>query len=266
MTQEALNPPNDKELPILEHLDELRKHVMWAALGLGVGTIASFIFAVQIFRFLMGCNFSDFLISAETIANSCPQTQFGGVTGSIEIYFQIALTAGAILSMPWILLQFWRFITPGLLPREKRYVYIFVPFAFILFLAGVAFAWYILLPPALTFLSTFLVDAAENVKVEWEVNSYIDFITGFLFWMGVAFEMPLIFYFLARFGIVTPALLKESWRFAIVGIAILAAVITPSIDPVTMLLTMVPLTFLYLFSIGMTSIGQRQFLRRADNP
>jgi sec-independent protein translocase protein TatC len=158
--------------------------------------------------------------------------------------------------MPWILFQVWRFISPGLKKSEKKYVYIFVPSAFLLFLTGVSFAWFVLLPAAINFLSTFMSDIFES---RWISREYISFATTFLIWLGVSFEMPLIVYFLARFGIVGPTTLREQWRFAIVGIAVLAAAITPSIDPLTMLLTMVPLLILYGVSILLASLGQRQF-------
>jgi sec-independent protein translocase protein TatC len=158
--------------------------------------------------------------------------------------------------MPWLLFQLWRFISPGLEKNEKRYVYVFIPSAFGLFLIGVSFAWLVLLPAAISFLATFMGDIFE---ARWISREYISFATTFLLWIGVSFEMPLIIYFLARFGIVGPTTLREQWRIAIVGIAVLAAVITPSIDPVTMLLTMVPLLILYVISIVLARIGQRQF-------
>jgi sec-independent protein translocase protein TatC len=114
----------------------------------------------------------------------------------------------------------------------------------------------VLLPAAITFLSTFM---AEIFEARWISREYISFATTFLVWIGVSFEMPLIIYFLARFGIVGPKTLREQWRMAIVGIAVLAAAITPSIDPVTMLLTMIPLLILYGMSIILAAIGHRQF-------
>jgi sec-independent protein translocase protein TatC len=158
--------------------------------------------------------------------------------------------------MPWILYQLWRFISPGLHENEKKYVYIFIPAATFLFLLGVAFAWFVLLPNAINFLSTFM---PEIFSAEWTSQEYIGFATSFLFWLGIAFELPLVVYFMARFGIVSSKMLREQWRAAIVIIAILAAAITPSIDPVTMLLTMLPLVLLYLLSIVLAIVGQRTF-------
>ena len=227
---------------ILEHLNELRIHLTRALIGLVIATAISFTFAERVLEFLIEP-------SGDLLDVISP-------TEGIETYFKVALVCGVIISMPWLLFQLWRFISPGLEKNEKRYVYVFVPSAFILFLLGVSFAWLILLPAAISFLATFMGDIFE---ARWISREYISFATTFLLWIGISFEMPLIVYFLARFGIVGPNTLREQWRIAIVGIAVLAAVITPSIDPVTMLLTMVPLLVLYLISIVLARVGHKQF-------
>jgi sec-independent protein translocase protein TatC len=227
---------------ILEHINELRIYLTRALIGVVIATIISFAFAQQVLEFLIE-PYGDLL---DVISP----------TEGIETYFKVALVCGVILSMPWMLYQLWRFISPGLEKSEKRYVYVFVPSATFLFLIGVSFAWLVLLPAAITFLSTFM---AEIFEARWISREYISFATTFLVWIGVSFEMPLIIYFLARFGIVGPKTLREQWRMAIVGIAVLAAAITPSIDPVTMLLTMIPLLILYGMSIILAAIGHRQF-------
>jgi sec-independent protein translocase protein TatC len=229
---------------LLQHLNEFRIRVMWAMAGLAVATVISFIFAPRLLAILVG-PYGDRL-------------QLLGPTEGIEIYFKVSLMTGAILAMPYMLYQLWLFIAPGLEVRERRYVYLFVPSATLLFLVGIVFTWYVLMPAAIYFLSNFM---PQVFFAEWRAREYIRFTTTFLFWIGVSFEMPLIVYFLARVGIVTPALLKEQWRFAVVGIAVLAAMVTPSVDPVTMMLTMVPLLVLYIISIFMARIGQRQFER-----
>jgi sec-independent protein translocase protein TatC len=258
MAQPDLELQTEKQMGILDHLNELRIYVVRAAIGLAIGTAVAFLFTNRLFEFLWGCNYPALLLDAKAIQAACGEIQAIRPTETIENFFRIAFMSGAGLAMPWIIYQFWRFISPGLHKHEKRYVYIFVPAVTLLFAAGVAFAWGLLLPPALVFLNTFL---ADNITIQWTVDSYIDFVTGFLFWLGVAFEMPLVFYFLARFGLVSAKMLRENWRFAVVGIAVLAAVITPSIDPVTMLMTMVPLSVLYLASIGLASLGYRQFTK-----
>jgi sec-independent protein translocase protein TatC len=234
--------PADANQPILGHLNELRIRLTWAVVGLVVATVLSFTFTRNLLTFL--------------IEPYGEQLQTLSPTEGIETYFRVALVSGAVISMPWILYQVWRFIEPGLEEREKRYVYLFVPSATLLFLTGVAFSWLILLPAAIDFLGSFL---PTVFSPEWTSQEYIGFATTFMFWLGVSFEMPLVLYFLARFGIVSSQMLREHWRYAIVGIAVIAAAVTPSIDPVTMLLTMAPLIVLYGLSIILARIGQGQF-------
>lgn len=229
---------------ILEHLGELRVRLTWAVAGLAIAVVFSFIFAEQLLNIL--------------IEPYGEQLQTLSPTEGIETFFRVSLVAGVVLAMPWMLYQVWRFVEPALHQNEKRYVFIFVPSATFLFLVGVAFCWFILLPSAILFLSSFL---PTIFSPEWTSQEYIGFATTFLIWIGISFEVPLIVYFVARFGLVTPQTLREHWRIAVVAIAILAAVVTPSIDPITMMLTMVPLLVLYLLSIFLASIGARQFAR-----
>jgi sec-independent protein translocase protein TatC len=165
---------------------------------------------------------------------------------------------GAIMSMPVILYQLWLFIAPGLTRQERRYIYIFLPSALILFGLGISFTWFILVPASVQFLANFLPDVFNP---DWTGQEYIGFLTTMLFWIGVAFEMPVIVYFIARVGLVTAKTLREQWRMALVAISVLAAMITPSVDPITMLLTMAPLIVLYGLSIILALVGQRQFER-----
>lgn len=232
----------DQGLSILEHLKELRVRATWAVAGLALATVASFAFTEKLL---------DFLIKPYD-----RQLQTLSPTEGLQTYFRVALVSGITIAMPWMLYQLWRFIEPGLHSNEKRYVYVFVPSATILFLAGAAFCWFVLLPSAILFLANFM---PTIFSPEWTSQEYIGFATSFIVWVGIAFQIPLVIYFLARFGILTSATLREHWRIAIVGIAVVAAAVTPSIDPVTMLLTMVPLFLLYVLSIGLASLGARQF-------
>lgn len=232
------------ELSLLGHLNELRVRLTWAVGGLLVTTVISFIFAERLLDFLMGPYGG--------------QLQMLRPTEGIETFFKVSLLSGAILSMPIILYQIWLFIAPGLTRQERRYVYLFIPSALLLFVIGLAFAWFVLLPAAIHFLAGFMPDV---FMTEWTAQDYISFVVRMLFWIGVSFEMPVIVYVIARVGVVTARALREQWRIAVVGIAVLAAIITPSVDPITMLLTMLPLNILYGLSIVLAHIGQRQFER-----
>ncbi len=255
------NPPsdslinNDEELEagnltLLGHLNELRIRLTYVAVALLITTALSFVFAEPVLQFLLGPY-------AESI-DGVVELQTLEPTEGIETFFKVALLSGAIFSMPVILYQFWKFIVPGLTRDERRYVFIFLPSALLLFVLGILFAWFVLIPAAVFFLANFL---GTIFKTDWTPRGYIGFVLRMLFWIGLAFEMPVVIYFVARVGVVTAKTLREQWRFAIVGIAVLAAVITPSIDPVTMLLTMAPLLVLYILSIGLATVGQRQFER-----
>lgn len=232
------------EFSILEHLNELRVRLTWAAGGIAVGTIISFLISVQILEILL--------------------QPYGGElqvlrpTEGLETFFRVAFMCGIIISMPFTVYQMWLFIEPALTKPEKRSVYIFFPVTIGLFALGVWFAWQVLVPAAIDFLAGFLPNIFQT---DWTGQEYIDFIVTMILWLGLSFEMPVIFYFVGRFGLITAQTLAEQWRYAVIGVAVLAAAITPSIDPVTMLLTMAPLLILFFVSIGTTKLGQRQFER-----
>lgn len=238
-------------MTLLGHLNDLRVRITYAAAALFIGTLLGFAVAQPLLAYLM-----------QPYVNSVPESaaalQTLRPTEGIETFFKVALLFGAVLAMPFILYQIWRFISPGLTPSEKKYVYIFIPGSLALFLLGILFSWFILVPAAINFLANFMQDV---FRTEWTGQDYISFVVRMVFWIGVSFQMPIIVYVLARVGMVTAQMLREQWRYAVVIVAILAAVITPSIDPVTMLLTMAPLIVLYAFSILLARVGQRQFER-----
>lgn len=220
------------QMTLLEHLEELRDRLVKAAIAVFVCTLISAAFTTQILELL--------------IAPYGQKLQVLGPTEGITIYFRVALTAGLILAMPFLVYQFLMFIVPGLEPNEKRYVAWGVPFATLLFLIGAAFAWFIMMPAAIGFLSAW---QPEIFLQQWQSREYIPFVTSLIFWVGLSFETPLIIFIMAKLGLVTPRFLIKQWRFAIVIIAIAAAMITPTVDPFNMGLVMVPLMALYGLSI-----------------
>jgi len=167
-------------------------------------------------------------------------------TETIITYFKVALVAGVVLAMPVIVYQFARFLLPGLMPQERRYLYILVPGASIMFLLGVAFTAMVMLPRMIAFLMAF---GSDFVEQQWTLNEYISFVTSLLFWIGLAFETPLVIFFLAKMKIVTYETLVKNFRYAILVVAIVAAVITPTPDPFNMLVVMFPLLGLYAFGV-----------------
>jgi sec-independent protein translocase protein TatC len=220
------------QMSLLEHLEELRDRLVKAAIAVFIGTLISTAFTNQILTLM--------------IAPYGGRLQVLGPTEGISVYFRVALTAGLILAMPVLVYQFLMFILPGLEDNERQYVFWGVPAATVLFLIGVLFAWYVMIPAAVGFLSSWQTDIFIQ---EWQSQKYIPFITSLLFWIGLSFETPLIIFIMAKLKIVTPQFLIKQWRFAMVIIAIASAMITPTVDPFNMALVMLPLLVLYGLSI-----------------
>lgn len=219
-------------MSLIDHIEELRRRLLVALIALGVGVTVSLFFGEKIVAFL-------------TIPiGGISKLQSIEITENLGVYMRVSLLVGVILAFPVIIYEILLFVLPGLKRSEKRFVILSIPLATLFFVGGVAFAFLVMLPAALPFLTNFL-----GVQTNPRLSSYISFITNLLFWVGACFEMPLFIYVLARFGLVTPRSMLGFWRQAIVLIAILAAVITPTVDPVNMSLMMAPLILLYFISI-----------------
>jgi sec-independent protein translocase protein TatC len=175
----------------------------------------------------------------------------------VGVVFKVTLMAAFVAALPVILYQVIMFISPGLTGREKAYLYVLLPSVLIAFAGGAAFAYFVLFPPAFRFLSEF---GIEHVDPEIRISSYVSVIVSLMFWMGVVFQIPLVLFALARFGIVTPRSLSRFRRFAIVLAFVAAAIITPTFDPVNQVLVAVPIIILYEMGIILARLGQR--LRR----
>jgi sec-independent protein translocase protein TatC len=225
---------------IWDHIDELKGRLIKAVLGLIAGTILSFIFAEKIMAIL-----------AEP-AGGVDALQAIQVTETITAYMRISLISGLIITLPWVLYQLLAFILPGLEPKEKKWVFIAIPAISILFLSGVAFTYFIMLPTAIPFLLQFM-----GIQTVPQVSDYINFVTSLMFWVGVAFQAPIVAFILAKLGVIEAKDLSNQWRIAIVAIAVAAAVITPTGDPINMGLLMIPLTILYVFSIFLAWVARR---------
>ena len=235
------NPTMEKlpeKMPLTSHLEELRKTILLSMVGLIVGVVVAAFFVDPILGYL-----------AAPIGG-LENLHAIEVTETMSVYMRVALLGGLIVALPWILFQIFRFIGKGLKSSEKRAIFLALPFAIILFLAGVAFAFYVMLPASLGFFQEIL-----NVTTAIRINSYFGFTTNLLFWIGASFQLPLIFFILTKVGLVNHRMLLKGWRVAIVAIAVLAAVITPTGDPINMLIFMVPLFVLYLLSIVLSLLA-----------
>lgn len=225
---------------IFDHLDELRRRLFRAVLALVLGTVAGVLVATPVLEYLQKPYGQEFIVL--------------GPTSGVTAYFRVALMIGGILAIPVITYQALMFILPALTGKEKRILWLSLPAITGLFLVGIAFAWFILIPPALGFLEGF---QPTLFKPEWTADLYLSFVTALVFWMGVAFQTPLIFFVLALLGMIHTGLLIKNWRIAVVGASIAAALITPTIDPVNMFLVMGPLMALYALSIVLVSVAGR---------
>ena len=228
----------ERYMTLIEHLEELRFRLFISAVFVVVGLGVSIFFGERLI---------DFLKEPAESKNPDFRLQFIEPFELFVTYFRVSLLGGLIIGMPMIVYQGLRFVSPGLKAGERRWLYGTVAGAFALFLAGVAFAYYVALPPALDFLLGF--GGGDLAEPNIRVGSYVDFVTRLLFWTGVAFETPLVVMYLARFGIVTAGQLLRWWRYSIVGAFIIAAVVTPTIDPVTQSIVAGPIIVLYFMGI-----------------
>jgi sec-independent protein translocase protein TatC len=221
-----------------DQVEDLRAHLLRAVLVLALAVGISFLFTRDVIDFL-----------AQPIGG-LDNLKAIEVTESIGVYMRVALLSGIAIAVPYIAFEFWLFAAPGLRPRERKMGLAGIPLATIFFLGGMGFTYFIMLPTALPFLINFM-----GIKAELRPQSYFAFVTGLMFWIGVAFEFPLVIYVLSAVGFVKPQMLAQQWRLAVVIIAIVAAAITPTVDPVNMGLVMAPMILLYFLSIGLSFLA-----------
>lgn len=170
----------------------------------------------------------------------------------IGTVMRVSLLAATVLAMPWIITEIFLFIAPGLFPKSRVRLLLAIPFASLLFLVGVLFTYFVMLPVAIPFLEEF-----GGFSTAWTPSSYFNLITSLMFWVGLAFQMPLIIYALASVGLLKSSQLLAQWRIAVVIIAVIAAVITPTTDPLNMAVIMFPMIALYFISIAGAWVAER---------
>ena len=233
------------KMTFLEHLDELRKRILYSLLAVIVAAIGSWVFREDIFGFLA--------VPIRQVVDD--DLVFTKVTDPITIYLKVAFVTGSFVAAPVVLTQVWLFIAPGLYRREKIYV---IPFLFsstALFLLGGMFAYYIILPTALKFL---IQEMGGQFKPIITAVDYFSFEIIILLGMGLIFQLPVLVAFLSMFGMVTPGFLWRNFRYAFLLIVILAAVISPTPDALNLTLWCGPMVVLYLVSIGISWIFSRR--------
>ncbi len=230
-----------EEMSIWQHLDELRKRLLFSVIALVAGVVISSFFTNFLLKMV-----------AEPIGGLENLLSIQ-VAENLSVYFRVTLLSGFIISLPFIIVQLYLFISPGLMNKERRWLVAIVPVGTLLFLAGATFAYLVMLPTAIPFLVEF---PGPNVLPKWK--DYVNFVTSILFWIGLSFEAPLLMFVLARLGIINTKMLVTHWQYALVIIAVIAAVVTPTPDPINMAILMTPLMGLYILGIFFTAIAQKQ--------
>ena len=229
---ESLQMAFDEPASFLEHIGALRKHLVRAFLAFLLCAVVAFVFLSPLLEFI-----------SQPI-NGLDQLTAVDVTEPISVAMRVVLLAAFTAALPYIVFEIFLFIAPALSRRIRLISLISIPLVVVFFFGGMAFSYYLILPVGLPVLLNFL-----DISTQIRPSSYIKFATNLLFWIGALFEFPLLAYLLSAMGILSPQALIKNWRIAVVVSAVLAAVITPTIDPLNMMLVMVPLLLLYGLSI-----------------
>ena len=247
-------------MPLMGHLDELKKRVVRSVLVLVGGTVVGAVFHRQIIEFLRAP--ADEVLAAggsETVAaGTLVYTELTGYWGPV---MKLAVVTGIALGLPFFIYQIVMFVVPGLKRGERRALLLLIPFALLLFVAGAAFGYYILLPPVFKFLISFGEGVASPLIT---IGSYLDTTLRLLFLLGLVFELPLVILFLARLGVVSPSWLRRQRRWAILLSFVIGAIITPTFDPVNQLLVAGPIFVLYEIGYWLAKIVYRGRAKAGD--
>ncbi len=254
----------DEKMPLTEHLGDLRKRIVTSLVALLVAFVAAFSYSEDIFKLLMfplryNLDFSVqnmyvHFIPIDKLQNT--KLIFLGPAEALWMNIKISFVAGLIFSLPVIFHQLWKFISPGLLQREKKYILPFIFFSTGLFLFGASFCFFIVLPYAMGFLLTYKV--GDFLMPMLSVGQYVDFCLKFILAFGIVFELPIIIIFLTKTGIVTTKTLAKNRKYAVLIAFILAALLTPTPDAFNQILMAVPIILLYEIGIWISPLFARK--------
>jgi len=267
----------EKEMSFLDHLEELRWHLIKSTIAVVVFGTVAFVFKSFVFDVLiLGPKSADF----PTYRLLCKSAQMIGLdsfcftelpfaiqsrtmAGQFSVHIWTSITAGFIVAFPYVLYEFWKFISPGLRMNERKSARGFIFVASILFFAGVLFGYYVVTPLSINFLGTYQV--SEQVLNEFDIGSYIGLVRACALSGGIIFELPIIIYFLTKIGLVTPEFLKKYRKFAIVIVLIISAIITPP-DIASQIIVAIPVVILYEVSIHISrAVIKKQNKKAAAN-
>lgn len=242
----------DKAMPLQGHLVELRDRLVRCLIALLIGVIVAFVFYNNIFYFLLYPLHQ--VVPPEQVAEGAYLIRTD-LTEFIGVWFRICLMGGLVIAMPYLVYQLFAYVAPAFTPKEKRYVFSILPAVIVMFLFGLAFAYFVALPPAVGFLYEFGSDvAAPQIRIA----NYINIITRLLVAVGISFETPIIIMFLARMGLVTPQWLAGKRKIWLVLAFVVAAMITPTFDPINQTIIAAPLIVLFELSIWLSKLVYRK--------
>ncbi len=244
----------DSKMSLTEHLIELRKRLTHSLIALGLGFLICYFFKDQLFA-----------IITRPLTDALPQSSYliyTGLTQAFFTYMKIAFFASLVLTCPFIMYQVWRFIAPALLPQEKKLVVPFVLSSTLLFLGGISFGYFVVLPPAFAFFVSF---NNEYLRAMISFSDYLSLFMRFLLGFGLSFQLPVIIFFLAKLKIVNDKLLTKHRKYAILLLFVAAAVLTPSPDALSQILMAIPLIFLYEVSIFVARFAAKKKELPEDN-
>ncbi len=238
-------PEND--MTLIEHIGELRKRLTILVVFFVLAIIISFFLAQPLIQYLQ------YTEEAKNLTLNAFK-----VTDPLKIFMQVTMVLALIMTSPLIMYQFWAFISPGLLDKERRATLSYIPFSVLLFLGGIAFAYLILFPYVIGFMLT--ISDNMNIQETIGINEYFQFLFQITLPFGLIFQLPVVMLFLTRLGIITPMLMTKYRKYAYLGLVIIAAFITPP-DIVSHMIVTLPLIILYEFSVLIAKVGYRKFLK-----
>jgi sec-independent protein translocase protein TatC len=237
----------EEKMSLIDHLTELRKSLVRSCIAVGIGFFACYFFKDWLFD-----------IITRPLTAVLPKNSYliyTGLTEAFFVYMKLAIFASLIITSPFVLYQIWRFIAPGLLDEEKKYVVPFVISSTVLFISGILFGYFIALPPAFEFFVSF---NNKYLQAMISFSDYLSLFVTFLLGFGLAFELPVFMFFLSKLGIVNAKMLSKQRRYAILVIFIVSAILTPSPDALSQLLMAIPLMFLYEVSIFVAKFVEKK--------
>jgi sec-independent protein translocase protein TatC len=251
MKQRKKKTPDDKQ-PFLSHLEELRKRLVICAIAIGIGFAFSYIFAKQLFSYL--------ILPLTKVLPDNSRLIFTNLPEMFIAYIKVALVAGIILAVPIIFYQLWMFLAPALYQKEKKYIIPFVLFSSILFAAGALFGYLVVFPYGFKFFVSF---ATDDIQALPSVKQYFSFAIRLLLAFGLVFEMPIVVLFITKIGLITPDSMKKYRKYAILSAFILSAILTPP-DIATQFMMALPIILLYEISILLSKTIYRKKEEKSD--